>query len=83
MGREVPALESNCSAAKSPTVRCTTHWENDMSTTTWTQYVAMDDGILEPGMLDAALESLEDWDDDFEIGAQYAGEPPDDLDDPE
>jgi|CXWL01.1.fsa_nt_gi hypothetical protein len=56
-----------------------------MSTTTWTQYIAMDDAALEPGMLDAALDSLEDWDDEFEIGAQYAGEvgDPSDLDDPE
>lgn len=54
-----------------------------MSTTTWTQYVAMDDGTPEPGMLDAALASLEDWDDDFDIGARSAGSSYEDLDDPE
>lgn len=54
-----------------------------MSTTTWTQYVTMEDGTPEPGMLDAALESLEDWDDDFELGMQCAGEPLGDFDDPE
>ncbi len=54
-----------------------------MSTTTWTQYVTMEDGIPERRMLDAALESIEDWDDDFELGLQSAGEPLVDCDDPE
>ena len=54
-----------------------------MSTTTWTQYIAMDDTAIEPGMFEAALESLEDWDDDFELGLRSAGDAFEDLDDPE
>lgn len=53
-----------------------------MSTNTWSRYVTMDDGMPEPGMLDAALESLEDWD-DFEIGEKDFSGPFSDLDDPE
>ncbi|MCA1482028.1 hypothetical protein, partial [Bradyrhizobium sp. NBAIM08] len=49
-----------------------------MSTNTWTQYVAMDDAALEPGLLQSALNNIEDWDDDFDLGE----EPDlDDLDD--
>jgi len=48
-----------------------------MSTNTWSQYVAMDDSKADPGFLQAALDSLEDWDDDFELGE----EPSIDLDD--
>jgi hypothetical protein len=39
-----------------------------MSTNTWNQYVAMDDGLPQPGTLDAALEGLEDWEDDLDLG---------------
>jgi hypothetical protein len=53
-----------------------------MSTNTWTQYVAMEDGHLEPGMLDAALEALEDWD-DFELGSEGICAPIGEFDDPE
>jgi hypothetical protein len=48
-----------------------------MSTNTWTQYVAMDDAVLEPGFLQSVLDGLEDWDDDFDLG----DEPGLDLDD--
>ena len=43
-----------------------------MSMTTWTQYVSMEDRVPEPGLLDAALNSLEDWDEDFAIGGAPA-----------
>lgn len=54
-----------------------------MSTTTWMQYVAMEDAACEPRTLEATLASLEDWEDDFEIGEACFGEPTSDLDDPE
>lgn len=57
-----------------------------MSTTTWTQYVAMDDAACELHLLDAALEGIEDWEDDFEIGDEGFGLESggfEDFDDPE
>jgi hypothetical protein len=53
-----------------------------MSTNTWTQYVAMEDSQFEPGMIDAALDALEDWD-DFELGPNAFCAPAADQDDPE
>jgi hypothetical protein len=52
-----------------------------MSTTTWNQYVAMEDGMPERGMLDAALDSFEDWEDDLELGELSLDAAPSDLDD--
>jgi len=52
-----------------------------MSANTWTQYVAMDDARPEPGFLQAALDSLEDWDDDFDLGDVEAGPGLDDFED--
>ena len=51
-----------------------------MSTNTWTQYVAMDDALPDPGLIEAALDSLEDWDDDFEIGDSGSALSLDDFD---
>ena len=39
-----------------------------MSSMTWTNYVSMDDAMPEPGMLDAALDGLEDWEDELDLG---------------
>ena len=52
-----------------------------MSETTWTQYVAMDDASPEPGRFQAALESLEDWDDDFDLAGPDQPCGPDGLED--
>lgn len=52
-----------------------------MSATTWTQYVAMDDGTPEPGRLQTALDSLEDWDDDFELPGEIREPDLSDLED--
>jgi hypothetical protein len=52
-----------------------------MNVSTWTKYVMMDDAQPEPGRLDAALQdvtALEAWDDDFEIGEPWEGEPAED-----
>ena len=49
-----------------------------MNMSTWTKYVTMDDTQPEPGQLDAALEELEGWDEDFEIGEAWEGEPAED-----
>ncbi len=59
-----------------------------MSTHTWSQYVAVEDAGLEPGLLEAALanfetEALGDWDDDFEIGEAGLDVPLSEIDDAE
>ena len=51
-----------------------------MSTNTWTQYVAMDDVRPDPGFLQAALDSLEDWDDDFDLEGEGLGMDTEDFD---
>ena len=45
-----------------------------MSVTTWSQYISMDEPVLEPGRVEATLETLEDWDDDFDVGAAWEGD---------
>lgn len=72
--REGRALES---------IRLFNREDADMSTKTWTQYVAMDDTGPEPGRFQAALDSLEDWDDDFELGAEAHDLDPVEFEDPE
>ena len=42
-----------------------------MSVTTWSQYISMDEPSIEPGRVEAALDTLEGWDDDFELGAAW------------
>jgi len=54
-----------------------------MSTSTWTQYISMDDGMPEPDLLRTAMESLGDWDDEFEIGDPCDAGPVEELEDPE
>jgi hypothetical protein len=49
-----------------------------MNMSTWTKYVTMDDAQPELGQLDAALEDVESWEDDFEIGEPWEGEPAED-----
>lgn len=51
-----------------------------MSSMTWTNYVSMEDGMPEPGMLDAALDGLEDWEDDLDLGDLSLDASPADLD---
>lgn len=86
MERKPAVLQSKRIPGQAPPYKLN-RTETDMSTTTWTQYIAMDDAGIEPGMFEAALDSLEDWDDDFDIGVRSAGESAveslADLDDPE
>jgi hypothetical protein len=42
-----------------------------MSHNTWTQYVTMDDPQIEPTRLATALEGLEGWEDDFDLGEPW------------
>lgn len=51
-----------------------------MSSMTWTNYVSMDDVMPEPGMLDAALDGLEDWEDGLDLGDLSLDASPSDLD---
>ena len=64
--------------------RAVTHFtfyrEKTMSSMTWTNYVSMEDGMPEAGMLDAALDGLEDWEDDLELGDLSLDASPSELD---
>jgi hypothetical protein len=54
--------------------------EKTMSSMTWTNYVSMEEGMPEPGMLDGALDGLEDWEDDLDLGDLSLDASPADLD---
>lgn len=54
-----------------------------MSTSTWTQYIAMDDTTPDRRLLQSAIELIADWDDDFEVGDAQGGLSLADIDDPE
>jgi hypothetical protein len=45
-----------------------------MSMNTWSQYVSMDEPMLEMARVEASLATLDGWDDDFEIGEPWVSD---------